>query len=58
VPIWLLSYDYGARAYQVIVNGYTGRVAGRYPLSYWKLLLIVLVVAVAAITFVMLELER
>jgi hypothetical protein len=58
VPIWLLSYDYGARAYQVIVNGYTGRVAGRYPLSYWKLLLIVLVVAVAAITFVMLALER
>ena len=25
VPVWLLSYNYGAKAFQVIVNGYTGR---------------------------------
>ena len=25
VPIWLLTYTYGRKAYQVIVNGYTGQ---------------------------------
>ena len=29
VPVWLLTYNYGARAFQVVVNGYTGRMAGR-----------------------------
>jgi len=50
VPIWLLSYNYGARAFQVIVNGYTGKIAGQYPVSWWKVLLvIVLALLVAAI---------
>ena len=38
VPVWLLSYDYGARKFQVVVNGYTGRIAGKYPKSWWKIL--------------------
>ncbi len=41
VPVWPLSHDYGARAFQVIVNGYTGRIAGRYPRSPWKVALLV-----------------
>ena len=43
VPVWMLSYNYGARAFQVIVNGYTGKIAGKYPYSVWKILLLVLV---------------
>ena len=31
VPVWMLWYNYGARAFQVIVNGYTGAIAGKYP---------------------------
>ena len=31
VPIWLLPYLYGTRELQVVVNGYTGRMAGQYP---------------------------
>ncbi|MEZ5285994.1 MAG: hypothetical protein R2712_14530 [Vicinamibacterales bacterium] len=46
VPIWLLSYTYGARAFQVIVNGYTGKMAGKYPISIWKVLFAILLVAV------------
>ena len=38
VPVWLLSYTYGRSAFQVIVNGYTGAIAGRYPKSLWKIL--------------------
>ncbi|HUC85034.1 MAG TPA: hypothetical protein VL970_07575 [Candidatus Acidoferrales bacterium] len=42
VPIWLLTYDYGARHYQVVINGYTGVIAGRYPKSWVKILFAVL----------------
>jgi ribosomal protein S27E len=37
VPIWLLSYTYGATSYQVVINGYTGAIAGKYPLSWIKI---------------------
>ena len=58
VPVWLLSYNYGARAFQVIVNGYTGRVAGRYPYSPWKILLLVVLAAAVLITVTVLSIER
>ncbi len=38
VPVWLLTFQYGPRSYQVLVNGYTGRIAGKYPKSLWKIL--------------------
>ncbi len=38
VPVWLLTFQYGPRSYQVLVNGYTGRIAGMYPKSLWKIL--------------------
>jgi hypothetical protein len=47
VPVWLLSYNYGARAFQVIVNGYTGKIAGKYPISVWKVLLVILLALIA-----------
>lgn len=37
VPIWILSYDFGSKSFQVVANGYTGKVAGRYPKSWWKI---------------------
>ncbi len=37
VPVWLLTYTYGSKAYQVVTNGYTGEMAGRYPKSPWKI---------------------
>ena len=51
VPIWLLTYTYGAKVYNVIANGYTGRIAGRYPLSVWKVVLAVAVAIIAALIF-------
>ena len=44
VPVWLLAYTYGSRSYQVVVNGYTGTIAGRYPKSLAKILLLVLAI--------------
>jgi predicted RNA-binding Zn-ribbon protein involved in translation (DUF1610 family) len=55
VPVWLLSYNYGPRAFQVIVNGYTGRIAGRYPYSAWKIALLVLVAILVAIVLITLN---
>lgn len=42
VPIWLLRYNYGARNFQVVINGYTGTIAGEYPKSWVKITLAVL----------------
>jgi hypothetical protein len=48
VPIWLLSYNYGPRAFQVVLNGYTGTIAGKYPKSWVKILFAVLAVLIVA----------
>jgi hypothetical protein len=49
VPVWLLVYVFGAKSFQVVVNGSTGRIAGRYPLSVWKILLLVALALVAVV---------
>jgi hypothetical protein len=53
VPIWLLTYTYGATSYQVLANGYTGRIAGDYPKSPWKVAAIVLAVILAIVLMLM-----
>ena len=49
VPIWLLTYTFGARAFQVIANGATGVIAGHYPKSPWKIAFIVLIVLIVVL---------
>ncbi len=49
VPIWLVAYTYGAKSFQVVVNGYTGTIAGRHPLSWIKISLAVLAILVVLI---------
>lgn len=58
VPVWLLSYDYASKAYQVIVNGYTGKIAGRHPYSFWKIAFAVLLAAIAALIVVWLNAQQ
>ncbi|MFM7103796.1 MAG: zinc ribbon domain-containing protein [Verrucomicrobiota bacterium] len=48
VPVWLLTYDYGRKSYQVVINGSTGAIAGRHPYSVWKILLAVVVLLLFA----------
>jgi hypothetical protein len=55
VPIWLLTYMFGAKAYHVVVNGYTGRIAGEYPLSFWKIAFLVLIAIIIGIVILMLN---
>lgn len=42
VPLWVLAYDFGRKRNQVIVNGYTGAIAGNYPKSAWKIFFLVM----------------
>ena len=58
VPVWLLSYDFGRRSFQVIVNGYTGRIAGKYPYSAWKIALLVLLAVIVVLVLVMLNAQQ
>ncbi|MBI1357326.1 MAG: zinc ribbon domain-containing protein [Acidobacteria bacterium] len=53
VPVWLLVYDFGPKSFQVVVNGYTGQMAGEYPKSAWKIFFLV-VLALLAITLIVL----
>jgi hypothetical protein len=55
VPVWLLSYLYGTRMFQVVVNGYSGQMAGQYPKSPWKIAFLVLLAIIAFFIFVMLS---
>jgi len=41
VPLWLLTYTYGAKIFHVLVNGSTGRIGGEYPKSFWKVFFLV-----------------
>ena len=55
VPVWLLTYNFGAKAYQVVVNGVTGRMAGEYPKSAWKIALLVLAAIIIFLVIIMLS---
>ena len=43
VPVWLVSYTYGTKTFQIVANGYTGAIAGERPYSWVKISLAVLV---------------
>jgi len=45
-PIWLLSYTYGAKAFQAVMNGFTGAIQGEYPKSWIKVTLLVIAIIV------------
>jgi hypothetical protein len=57
LPIWLLTYTFGSRVFQVLVNGYTGTIAGRRPYSWIKITLAVLA-GLAAIGVIVLLAKR
>ena len=48
-PVWLLSYDYGQRSFQCVINGVTGAIHGEYPKSAWKIAALVIAAIVVFI---------
>lgn len=53
LPIWSVTYQFGGRSYAVLVHGQSGRIVGRAPYSWVKILLfILLLLSVAAAAYV------
>lgn len=42
LPLWICAYQYGGKTYQFLINGQTGSVSGKRPVSPWKIALAVL----------------
>ncbi len=55
VPAWISSFKYEGKVYQFAVNGQTGKVGGKSPVSAWRVLLAILmgVGAIAALYFLL-----
>lgn len=52
LPVWLSSYKYKDKVYQFMVNGQTGKVAGKSPVSAIKVTIcIIVVIAICSILF-------
>jgi len=55
VPVWLVTYTYGSKSFQIVVNGYTGKMAGEHPLSWVKITFAVLAVLVLVFLIILLN---
>ena len=55
MPVWIGSYRFGGKPYQIVVNGQTGEVEGDRPWSKWKIVLAVLVALLLLLIFVQLQ---
>jgi hypothetical protein len=53
VPVWLVTYTFGARSFQTLVNGYTGAVAGDRPVSWVKVFFYIILPAVLLLAIVL-----
>lgn len=49
LPTWYSSFKYNNKSYAFMINGQTGRVAGRSPISPWKVTALVVGIAVVAV---------
>ena len=46
VPVWLVTYTFGPKTFQVLVNGYTGTTAGDRPVSWVKVFFYIVIPAI------------
>jgi hypothetical protein len=55
LPVWIGSYRFGGKPYQVVVNGQTGEVEGDRPYSKTKIILAVLLALVVLLVWMNLQ---
>jgi len=53
LPIWVTSYRFNEKVFQVLVNGQTGEVAGDRPWSVWKIVRLVALILLGVGSIVM-----
>ena len=54
-PVWIASYQYRGKTWQALVNAYTGSAAAKFPISYWKVAGVVLLVLIVLLLFAFLS---
>jgi hypothetical protein len=57
-PIWLLTYNFGSRSFQAVMNGVTGTIQGEYPKSWVKLTLLGIAILIGLIIVLSLGTHR
>jgi DNA-directed RNA polymerase subunit RPC12/RpoP len=59
LPIWIAAYRYNQKVYRFLVNGQTGEVVGEAPWSAWKIMALVVSIAlvIGAIVFAYIRLN-
>ncbi len=56
LPVWLSSYQYNGKLYQLVINACTGEVTGGRPYSATKITLFVLfIIAILVVAFVLIQ---
>jgi DNA-directed RNA polymerase subunit RPC12/RpoP len=60
LPVWVAAYRYNNKAYQILVNGRSGKVAGDRPYSTWKIarLVILILLAILIVGVIALQLGK
>lgn len=53
LPIWIFAYIYGGKVYRVLVNGQSGKISGRKPVSWLKVLIAIGIVAAIVVALVL-----
>lgn len=53
LPVWVAGYQFGNKVYQFLVNGETGKATGSKPIAWWKVFLLIGVVAAIVVTLVL-----
>ncbi|MEM9809375.1 MAG: hypothetical protein ACFB14_07935 [Leptolyngbyaceae cyanobacterium] len=53
LPVWMASYRYGGKTYQVLINAQTGTVMGERPVAVWKVALAVAIATLIIIAIIL-----
>lgn len=48
LPVYMTAYEYNSKIYNVLINGQTGEVQGKAPLSPWKVTGLIVLGAILA----------
>ncbi len=46
LPIWISNYTYNGQNYQYVINGQNGKVAGKTPVSFWKVTFLLITILI------------
>jgi hypothetical protein len=54
-PVWLVTYRFGTKNFQTVVNGYTGAIAGDRPISWVKVFFYIVLPALVILVLIALS---